>query len=274
MKQTNLYILIITLLLSVKIYGCSVLFYVDAKTGHVYAVNNEDYWLDTKSYIQIEPKTKKEFARLWYGWGNFAQGGINEYGLFFDAAITPDQPQLKGYHNPKDNLGDRLLASCKTVEDAISFLEKEKIALINSHILFGDKSGNAVIIEWLNGQKILHYIKDNRLIMTNYLLSNPNAGNYPCYRYDSIDRRLTELESSNQDITLNKIGNTVGQAVQVPQKAPNGKELGTLYTTFINISTGQFVLSHKLSNTNIVQLDLNEEFKGKKRKRINLKDKI
>jgi len=71
--------------------ACSVLYYVDVKTGKVYAVNNEDYWYDVDAYIQIEPKTKTKYARLWYGWDNFAQGGLNDQGLFF----MPLLPQIK-----------------------------------------------------------------------------------------------------------------------------------------------------------------------------------
>lgn len=71
--------------------ACSVLYYVDSITGKIYTVNSEDYWLYVDAYIQIEPKSKNEYARLWYGWDNFAQGGINDKGLFFDAAVTPEQ---------------------------------------------------------------------------------------------------------------------------------------------------------------------------------------
>ncbi len=252
--------------------ACSVLFYVDAKTGKVYAVNNEDYWLNTKAYIQIEPKTKKKYARLWYGWDNFAQGGINDKGLFFDAAVTPIQKKIKGYSNPKNNLGDRILAYCATVEEAIAFLEREKIALDRSHIMFGDKSGKAAIIEWVKGKKIVHWRDSNEMIMTNYLLSKPNEGNYPCARYESIHQRVNAMEKSNEEITLLKVGNTVGQAVQTPRKLDDGRVLGTLYTSFIDITDNKFFLSHKLSNTNVVQLDLNKEFAKSKRQKIKLKD--
>ena len=63
--------------------ACSVLYYIDAKTGKIYVANNEDIWYDVNPYIQILPATKSKYARLWYGWDNFAQGGINQAGLFF-----------------------------------------------------------------------------------------------------------------------------------------------------------------------------------------------
>lgn len=270
MKTVKLFFLFF--LFATIAHACSVLYYVDAKTGKVYAVNSEDYFLDVNAYIQIEPKTKKKYARLWYGWKNFAQGGINEKGLFFDAAVTPKQKQKKGYSNPKNNLGDKILAHCATVEEAIAFLEKEKIALDRSHIMFGDATGNAVIVEWINGERKLHWIQNNKLIMTNYLLSKPEAGNFPCHRYKSIEDRIASMESNTEEITLLKVGNTFGQAVRPPVKTEDGKLAGTVYATFIDITDQKFVLSYKLSNSNVVQLDLSKEFKKKKRQKIPLKD--
>lgn len=252
--------------------ACSVLYYIDAKTGKIYVVNSEDYFFNVKAYIQIEPKTKKKFARLWYGWDNFAQGGINEKGLFFDGAVTPPQKEVKGYTNPRNNLGDKILAKCTTVEEAIAFLEKEKIALDTSHIMFGDKTGKAVVVEWVNGKKKLNWIQKNKLIMTNYLLSEPKAGNFPCRRYQSIENRIAAMEKSKEEINLLRVGNTFGQAVQPAGKTPDGKTVGTLYATFINITDNEFVLSYKLSNENIVKLDLTKEFAKKKKQKITLKD--
>ncbi|MGQ1889099.1 carcinine hydrolase/isopenicillin-N N-acyltransferase family protein [Thermophagus sp. OGC60D27] len=271
-KQLFLLVLLGTIILiPIQTHACSVLYYIDSTTGKIYVVNSEDFWLDVEAYIQIEPSTKKKFARLWYGWDNFAQGGINEKGLFFDAAVTPEQKKIKGYRNPSNNLGNKILAYCSTVEEALELLEKEKIALNKSHMMFGDKTGNAVIVEWVDGEKKLHWKKDNKLIMTNFLLSKPEAGNFPCYRYNSIEHRITEMEKSTEEINLLKIGNTFGQAVQPPRSTEQGRMGGTLYTTFIDITDHKFFLSYRLSNKNVIKLDLNNEFSREKPQRIKLK---
>lgn len=267
------FILLSVILLTPKTTkACSVLYYIDPTTGKIYAVNHEDYFLDVDAYIQIEPKSNKKFARLWYGWDNFAQGGINEKGLFFDAAVTPDQQRIKGYGNPKNNLGDEILATCSTIEEAIDLLEKEKIALNNSHIMFGDKTGNAVVVEWVNGERILQRMVDNKLIITNYLLSDPEAGNYPCYRYKSIEDRIAQLEMGEGEINLLKVGNTMGGAAQPAREFQKGRVGGTVYTSFINITDNEFFLSYKLSNENVIRLDLNAEFTKPKKQKIELKD--
>ena len=96
--------------------ACSMFYYVGKTNGKIYFVNNEDYWYNVNPYIQINPKSNDEFARLWYGWNDFAEGGINEFGLLFDGAVTPKQKLPEGFHNPNHrNVGDEILARCKTV---------------------------------------------------------------------------------------------------------------------------------------------------------------
>lgn len=274
MRKIKLFLIafLVTMLIPNSSFACSILYYIDSTTGKIYAVNSEDYWLDVDAYIQIEPKSKNKFARLWYGWDNFAQGGINEKGLFFDAAVTPEQERIKGYGNPKNNLGDKILANCSTTEDALIFLEKEKIALNKSHMMFGDKTGKAVVVEWVDGERKLHWIENNKLIMTNYLLTEPEAGNFPCYRFNSIEERISEMEKSGEEINLLKVGNTFGQAVQPPSENEEGRVGGTVYTSFIDITDNKFFLSYKLSNENVIKLDLNIEFNKTKRQKIELKE--
>ncbi|KAA3613738.1 MAG: penicillin acylase [Calditrichaeota bacterium] len=251
--------------------ACSVVYFVDKKSGKIYVANNEDFWYDTKAIIQIMPKSKKKLARLWYGWDDFAQGGVNEAGLFFDGAVTPEQNMPDGFHKPKGNLGDDLLAHCATVQQAIDFFEEKKVALTNAHIMFGDSSGNSAIVEWIDGERKIIYQSGNYQIMTNFLLSDTTRGNYPCYRYNLIEKAIGDLNKSAPEISLREVGNTVAGAVQVPREVENGKIGGTLYSSFINISDMEFILVFKLDNTKITKLDLNEEFARKKKRKIKLR---
>ena len=253
-----------------KLNACSVLYYIDKQTGKIYVVNNEDYWYDVEAYIRIFPSTGKHLARLWYGWDHFAQGGVNEAGLFFDGAVTPEQAIPDGYGGPKNNLGDEILKHCRTVDEALLFLEEKGIALRNAHMMIGDSFGNAVVVEWLDGQRKINGISDNRLIMTNFLLSDTTRGSYPCPRYDSIKKRLSKLENSEEPATLKSVGNVLGGAVQLPGASESGRVGGTLYTTFIDISEMEFVLVYKLNKQKITRLDLAREFTQKRKQKIKL----
>ena len=251
--------------------ACSMFYYIDKTTDKIYFVNNEDYWYDVKPYIQINPKTKIEFARLWYGWNDFAQGGINEFGLLFDGAVTPKQKIPDGFNDLNGrNVGDEIFAKCKSVEEAIDYFEKEKIAISEGHIMFGDGDGDAVVLEWVNGEKKIIRKESNMLISTNYLLSDTAAGNYPCYRYQAIEEKLNQLNESKENLDLKIIGNAIAGAAQSPQKYENGENGGTLYSSFINVSDMEFVLVYKLDNTKITMLDLKKEFEKPRKQKIKL----
>ena len=120
--QLKIIILLFLIIAGVKASdACSILYYINKQTGKIYVVNNEDYWYNVKAYIKIIPAKNNDLARLWYGWDDFAQGGVNEAGLFFDGAVTPEQDKIPGYTKPDGNLGDDILASCKTVNEAVIY---------------------------------------------------------------------------------------------------------------------------------------------------------
>ncbi len=267
----KIFILLFLIIAGVKASNaCSILYYIDKETGKIYVVNNEDYWYDVKAYIKIIPAKNNELARLWYGWDDFAQGGVNEAGLFFDGAVTPEQPTIESYTKPNGNLGDNILANCKTVDDAVNFIEKQKVALANAHLLFGDKSGNALVVEWIDGVKKVTSLTGNYLIATNFLLADTAKGNYPCYRYAAMEKEINRLESSGVPIGLREVGNIGAKAVQPPQEI-TGKTGGTLYSNFINLTDMEFILVYQLDNSKITKLDLKAEFAKGKKQTIKLK---
>lgn len=270
MKKIKCLLLLLTIFsFCEKTASCSIFYYIDAKTGKIYFINNEDYFYDVKPYIQIMPASKNELGRIWYGWNNFGQGGVNEKGLVIDGAVTPNQKIPAGYSSPRGNVTDELLANCSTVEEAVQYLEEKKIALKNAHIVLGDKNGKAVIIEWVNGGKEIVPIKNNRLVATNFNLADSSQTEHNCWRYPLIQKGLDALDARDRKdtIDLRAVGNVMGKVVQVPQLDPNGKLGGTLYTTFIDLTEMKLIFIYKIANSNIQKFDiLNEINAGKKRK--------
>jgi penicillin V acylase-like amidase (Ntn superfamily) len=255
---------------SAKTFACTIVYYIDRKTGKIYFVNHEDFWYDVKPYIKIIPSSESELGRLWYGWEDFGQGGVNEKGLVIDGAVTPEQKIPLGYNSsPKMDITDEILAKCNTVDEAVQYLEEKKVALRNAHILLGDKNGNAVVVEWVNGVKQIVVIKNNRLVATNFNLSDASQAEMTCWRYPIILKGLDELDARDikDTIDLKAVGNVIGKVVQLPKKDSTGKVGGTLYTTFIDLTEMQFVLVYKLDNSKIQKLDILKELRtGKKRK--------
>lgn len=240
--------------------ACSILYYIDTQTGKIYAVNNEDYWYDVNPYIKILPHKDNQLARLWYGWNDRAQGGVNEAGLFFDGATTPLEQRIKGYSNPSGNLGDEILARCSTVEEALALLEEKKVALTDGHMLLGDRFGHATVVEWVDGKRNLINIKDNVLMATNFLLTDKEKGNYPCPRYAAMEAAVKQLQAGGKPVGLKEVGNIAARAVQPKAMGPHHREYGTLYSSFINITDMEFVLVYKLDNSKLTKLDLKTEF--------------
>ncbi len=248
-------------------HACSILYYTDKSTGKIYAVNNEDYWYDVKPYIKIEKRKEGELARLWYGWNDFAQGGINEAGLFFDGASTPIATGDTSVTISRENEGNQILSKCKTIQDVVNYFGQHKISHNNAHLLFGDKNGDAVIIEWTNGRMQIVPALNGRLLMTNFCITDQDRGNYPCPRYNAMESELDRIEKLRIPIDLKLIGNVAAKAVQPPYTNNKGRTSGTLYSTFINITDMEFVVIYKLDNTKMTKLDLNYEFgRGRSRK--------
>lgn len=67
------------------------------------------------------------------------------------------------------------------------------------------------------------------------------------------------------EINLLKIWNTYGQADQQATENEEGKIVGTVYTSFIDITDNQFFLPYKHSNENVINNDLNTEFNKTKK---------
>jgi len=251
--------------------ACSIIYYVDPHSGKIYVANNEDYWYDTKAYIQFEPASNGKYSRLWYGWDDFAQGGVNEHGLFFDAASTPRQEIPEGFSNPNGrNVGDEVLAFCKTVTEAINYLEMERIAVSEGHLMFGDGEGNAAVVEWVGGNIRVVRMKGNYLMATNFLLTEPDQNATPCPRYRAMSQRMSQMAAKGEELDMNNVANVLGEAVQPAREDASGRVGGTLYSTFINISDMKMVLVPRLDNSKALTFDLKEEFKGGKRVRIKL----
>lgn len=266
-------LLLFFLVLYGRSFACSIVYYIDSETGNIYFVNNEDYFYDVKPYIQIKPASKKALGRIWYGWKKFGQGGVNEKGLVIDGTATPEQEIPAGYSAPKGNITDEILAACSTVDEAVAWLEAKKIALDNAHILLGDQKGKAVLIEWVNGVKKTVEIQNNRLVATNFHLSDTAQTARACRRYPLLQKGLDALDArdAKDTITLKDVGNVLGKAVQLPQADASGRMGGTLYTTFIDLSNMQLVFVYKLTNASIRRFDILNELQTGKARRIRLR---
>jgi hypothetical protein len=122
-----------------------------------------------------------------------------------------------------------LLANCATVDEAIKWCSKQPTPSLlgwvnqsspghytfvtSSHILVADRSGDSVVFEWPQGKLKTTRKRGRYQLMTNFLLTDPKAGYYPCPRYIADSRIFDKaagpsLQTCRQVLETTSVGST------------------------------------------------------------------
>lgn len=162
-----------------------------ALKGEVFAAANEDDYMGF-ARMWFNPKTAERYGSVCFGLSDLqAQAAMNEYGLFYDFTAQNIDPAK--YHPKNIYKGDlffEILGKCKTVKEALAYLERYDYA-ISSQVLIADALGNSIIIN--AGTKLPksgHY-----QINTNFDISKVKTKNYSCQRYDISEEMLKEAKT-------------------------------------------------------------------------------
>lgn len=209
----------------------------------VLAGNNEDYYLDVKTRMWVASGKGDEHGRICFGFkrrvfSRFAQGGMNDAGLFFDAAVTPrgPEPSGKGKKDAPSNMGDRMLAECGSVDEAVAWLEKRDLKLLRgSHLLLADSSGAAAVVELVDGTMEVFWKKERHLEVTNFSLANPAAGNYPCMRFALVNEVLGGDQIPSVDLFTKILQATAAPRTKLENEDRYG---GTRYSSICDLTNG------------------------------------
>lgn len=111
-QKKNLFFTLIFLFVAFNALACTI--FTLSSNGKVLVGNNED-WTDQDSWIWFLPGKESEYGMVLTGFGNaYAQGGMNEKGLFFDwfawgEKLTPVDSTKELYNG---NLSEKILADC------------------------------------------------------------------------------------------------------------------------------------------------------------------
>ena len=180
-----------------------------------------------------------------HGWVAFGRAsgpcadGMNDQGLFAAVADVPVPGTTVSHKWPADlkDFIEGLLSSCATVEEAVTWCQKQPTprlggwvsswSLGNSkhpffqrntfvtpqHVLVADRRGNSVVFEWVRGQLKVIRKTGRYQLMTNFLLSAPELGSYPCARFTTDSRILDDspkpsLETCEAVLKTTAAGNT------------------------------------------------------------------
>jgi hypothetical protein len=194
---------------------------VIARDGQVLVGGNED-WQRWDSWMWAEAARGALHGAVYFGYevheefgGNdpnwYEFHGVNDQGLYFDSFGSPCAGLPEG-----DLLKARLSGSierlmmewCATVEDAIRLFEQyDRSFMLCTQYLIVDKTGAAVVIE---GGDIIR-MEGDTFALTNFHLSDPSHGSWPCWRYT----RATGMLEDNSEPTVERLA-AILNATHVP----------------------------------------------------------
>lgn len=226
--------------------------------------NNEDWKYSTDVKIWFVSSTGKRYGRVCFGWNQLfffrqAQGGMNDQGLFFDWALCPESDPPK-FSLKKQiatfSLSENLSGECATVDEAIAWLKQYNILSIRSHIMLVDRSGNSAVVEWVDGEFKILRKKGDCQVITNFWLSHPELGNYPCRRYNKV----LEMVENRKIISIEDFASIL-KNVSKYDRTGDGNESGTIYSNVYDLLNGDIYIYYRRDFNNPIKINLESELK-------------
>jgi len=238
-----------------------------AGEGHVVVGGNED-WQRPDAHVWAEAATAEAYGVVYFGYqirGEFGPRapywfefqGVNDQGLYFDTfgAPTVVNPEWAGKPSCPEHIEILMMRECATVEDAIDLLGSYNLALYqhynetvfrsNMQFFLADRTGAAAIVD---GEH-MHWIEAGRLVTTNFRLSDPSRGGWPCPRYDIA----TEMLTADASPTVDRVAEIL-DAVQF--SCSRGYQYCTRYSVVCGLVQGQGHLYFNGDFDRSVPLDL------------------
>jgi len=224
-----------------------------ARDGLVLAGNNEDRD-HPQTIVTFVPATKDYHGRIVFGYDDApVQGGMNDQGLFIDGnALRPTgwqpEPGKPTFALP---FITTVLATCATCEDVETMVKKRNLrALERARFPIADRTGASMVVEYGRGR--VQFVKGDTWyqIATNFVMSNIEDGNYPCWRYRAADKILSEARELSVDLIREALEKTL----------QSGRSR-TVYSNIYDLKKGLVHVYNLGDFKNAIVLDLAEELK-------------
>ena len=148
---------------------------------------------------------------------NWPFDGMNEAGLAIGMAAVPSAQM-----NPdpeKSSLGSleimrRILDDAANVHEAVSIMESYNIDFRmgpDLHYLIADQSGEAVLVEFFEGEMHINPNDNPWHLATNFLTSSMNSTQGQCARYDKISDTMLETGGNLSPLSASELLSSVSQ---------------------------------------------------------------
>jgi hypothetical protein len=214
--------------------------------------NNEDYidsFIDT--VVRVRPAAGGIYGCLLVGFyrQDFSMGGMNDQGLYFDMFTVPDfvwasDPNRLDYEG---FLEGKMLSECATVVEAIDFLlayNNPGMGTSYYQIFLVDRTGDAAIINWWNGDYEVVRKENMYMAVTNFLLLHPEYGGYPCWRFITASEMLK---------------NAGNYTVEFFRSILKTVSLTSNYSNICNLNTGDLIVYNRYNFQEFIQFNIHQE---------------
>lgn len=239
-----------------------------ARGGQVLVGANEDMTNVApydKHWVAYHPASEKvKIGYVTFGYTTFplaAQAGMNAKGLFYDYNALPIQNV-----GPKDkpaagmDLGEKILASCATVAEALALIEQyDFVALSAGQMVLGDAAGASAIVERnaVTKRGDLDY-----QIGTNFRTSETPKDKIDCWRYKTCDSALGAKTPATPESVRKLLEETM----------PKDPRTGiSWYSMVCDLKNARLTLFRKGDFTKAVIIDLKTDLQASSR-RIDMDD--
>ncbi len=251
MKKIIIQFTLILVFLTVNSFACTV--FTASDKNRVLVGNNEDNSPNLKSYLWFYPEVNgKNGYVTWGNFKKFPEGGMNQKGLFWDAAAMPNKIPIvldSKKENFKDYFLEKALSECATVDEVLILISKfNLLSQEKAQILIADATGNYAIIH-ANYVIKKSDLKQNHFSVANFCLNDSQSANYQCHRRGFSQKALASNKEINEALfkkILEKTSQTDINNI-------------TLYSQICNLKTQTFELFQRYDFTVSSEINLTEE---------------
>ncbi|GGG64549.1 hypothetical protein [Paenibacillus radicis (ex Gao et al. 2016)] len=137
--------------------------------------NNEDY-SDSNTKVWFLASQDGKYGRVYFGYFNgWAQGGMNEHGLFFDWVSGYEEEWLSSpdKYNFAGNLSEKIMEEASLLAQVVVMYEQyNEPSFTSAKVMYVDHAGASAVIGFENGQLHIDYGKSHQTLGYAYHTAN------------------------------------------------------------------------------------------------------
>lgn len=179
--------------------------------------------------------------------------GVNEYGLAVAILTVPiAEPPYDPEKPSTDEVGMMriLLDYTKTVDEAIEKINEYNILFYqgDAHFMIADASGDSAVIEFVDGETVVHRESTDWQVCTNFVLSQEKGDRMGIVRYETAVERIEENDGVLSEEEAMHLLSDISQP-------------GTVWSVIYNLKTGEteIIMGRKYTQSHFFDLEMQGE---------------